>query len=230
MYSNLIFPSKINKNYSAYILMIGQEWGTKYKEDMTAEYVALNNYISVALPMPTGGLSDSTTHSWEGTESALLNVSKGNIKKIIMKGAVESVKNKFAKSTAAQEFKSGRTINDYAALTYGGHDFKEFTFDFDLIPDNAADANLILEIIEALKFGSLPKNAGTTIKYPYFWTVKAINPDDEDYFTAEKCVINNLSINKFQDSQTIHTDGQPIQTNISIGFTELYKDWAENHK
>ena len=45
----------------------------------------------------------------------------------------------------------------------------------------------------------------------------------------KKCVINNLSINKFQgDSATIHMDGHPLQTNISIGFTELYKEFQND--
>lgn len=228
MYKNLIFPTKLVKNFSAYILISGQEWGTKYRENMTAEFVALNNYISIALPLASGGVSDSINHNWESTEQALLNVSAGNISKMIMKASLTRVKSIFQKSVAAQEFKSGRTINDFAALTYGGQDFREFSFDFELIPNNATEAKILKEIIQSLKFASSSKNEGSVIKYPYFWTVRVINPKGDDYFTAKKCVINNLAINKFQNSQTIHNDGEPIQTDISISFTELYKEYQNN--
>lgn len=230
-YINLIYPSNLDKINSNFIMMIGQEWGTEYREDMTAEYQALNNYISVALPMTTAGLTDSTSHSWEATEGALLNLTTGNIGKMAMKGLLDSAKAAFGNMANAQQYKAGLTINDFAAMTYGGHDFRKFEFDFELIPNNATDAKIIKDVIHALKFGSLPKNLGPTRKYPYFWTVQAVNPKGDKYFSMEKCVINNLSIRKFTgDAATIHSDGEPIQTNISISFTELYKEWSDDYK
>ena len=230
-YINLVFPSKLDKEESNFILMIGQEWGTKYRKNLTAKFQTLNNYIAIALPMPTGGLTDTTNHNWEGAEGALLNITQGNVSKMILKGALDKVKGAFGNMVAAQQYKSGRTIHDFAAMTYGGHDFREFSFEFELIPNSANDARIIKDVIKTLKYGSLPKNLNNINKYPFFWTVQAINPKGDKYFSMEKCVINNLSISKFAgDAPTIHTDGEPIQTNISIGFTELNKEWASDYE
>lgn len=230
MYKNLIFPKNLDQTHSAFIVLIGQKWGTKYREDKTAKFQTQNDYISIALPMPTNGLSDSTTHNWEGSEGALLNPALKNVTKLVMKGLLDKIKASIGNMAAAQQFKSGRTINDYAAMTYGGQEFREFSFDFELIPNNETDAIIINDIIKLLKIGSLPKKLGAMIKYPFFWTVKAVNPMGKKYFSMDKCVINSLSINKFTGEALIHADGEPIQTNISVSFTELNKEWSNEYE
>lgn len=229
MNSALIFPSNLEKMNSNYIILSGREWGTESRDFKAVRYQTKNNVISIALPMPTNGITDSTTHNWESTEGALLNLNVQDTKKRLIKAGLERTKAIFGNLAAAQQFKSGRTINDYAAMTYGGHGFREFDFDFDLIPNNSLDAKIIIDIIESLKFGSLPEYNDATIKYPYLWSVRAINPEGADYFYIKKCAISSLSINKFQENSSIHMDGEPIKTNISINFTSFEKEWANDH-
>ncbi len=230
MYTNITFPTNLEKDYSSYIMLKGQQWGTKYKDNKTADYQSLNNEILISLPMPTNGLTDSTSHNWESTEKALLNISKGNLGQIAMKGAVDKAKDAFGSMAAAQQFKTGQTINDFASLTYGGQDFRTFDFEFDLVATNSSDATKLNNLIDAFKYGSLPDQAGTMINYPFFWTIKALKPDGKKYFDVDKCVITNLTINKFPDGNpTIHADGEPVKQNISISFSELYREWRADY-
>jgi hypothetical protein len=229
MYENITYPTNLEKQYSSYVLLTGRQWGTKYKSDKTAKSQTLNNEIYLSLPIPANGISDNTSHNWEAAEGVLLNISKGNIGKMAMKGTLDKVKSSFGNMVAAQQFSSGKTINDYAALNYGGQGFRQFEFEFEMTPDNQKDALKINKIIDVLKIGSLPQNEGYLVQYPFFWRIEALKPNGESYLLIKKCVINNLSVNMFTDIQSIHTDGEPTKTIISIGFSEIEKQWRNDY-
>lgn len=227
MNTNLIYPQNLEKNYNSYILLIGQQWGTKYKKNKTSKSQTLNDYISIALPLPTNGLIDTTSHTWDSTEGALLDISKEGLKQRAIKGTLEQIKQMTGNMMVAQQFKTGKTINDFSSMIYGGQSFRQFDFEFEFLPNNVKDSENLKKIIKALKYGSLPKKKGSIIDYPFSWDIKILKSNSDEYFHINKSVISNLSINRFQDNTNIHYDGEPIQTNISISFSELYKEWTK---
>ena len=229
MYINITYPTNLEKSYTSYILLSGRQWGTRYKKDKTAKSQTLKDEIYISMPLPTNGLTDNTTHNWEAAEGVMLNFSKGNIGKMVMKGALDKLKASMGKMVAAQSFASGKTINDYAALNYGGQGFRQFEFEFEMIPNNQKDAIKVNKIIKALKYGSLPKNEGSLLQYPFFWRIETLKPDGTSYNIIKKSVINNISISKFTDGMAMHYDGEPIKTILSVGFSEIEKQWRENY-
>lgn len=229
MYINIVYPTNLEKNYSSYILLTGRQWGTVYRKNKTAKHQSLRHEIYITLPMPSNGLTDTTTHNWEGAEGALLNISVKNAPKIIMRALLNKGKSLLGRMSASQEFVSGITVNDYAALKYTGQGFRQFEFEFEMIPNNRQDALKINQIIEALKIGSLPQNEGPLIQYPFFWEVDILKPNGETYFQIKKSVLNNLNVNRFTEGANIHSDGEPIKTLISIGLSEIEKQWRNDY-
>lgn len=229
-YSNIIFPSNLAKNNSSFVLLTGQQWGTKYKKDKTVKSQTLNDYISIALPLPEGGgPEDSTYHNWDSAEGALLNIKESG-GKMAVKGLIDSAKQALGNLVTGEQFKIGETINDYASLMYGGQSARIFNFVFGLVPENQQDAKKINEIIKALKYGSLPELRGVKVGYPFFWKVKIYNAGIKK-IEYKSAVIKSLEINKFpEDSPVIHKDGESIKTNITITFNELYKEWRNEYK
>jgi len=122
---------------------------------------------------------------------------------------------------------TGKVVNPQMEMLYKTPQFREFTFDFRLIPRNARDALEIKKIIQQFKYHSSPQFCGSTTGRYYtppskfsfrFFT----NGSNQNYnlFESKQCVITNISIDYAPNSYATHADGVPVETRLQIILKE----------
>ena len=140
----LQYPSSLKTRYVPYIQFHAIDWKVFGKNrDQTASVKKIRRG-TVTLPMPTNGLPDSQSTKWEEAEGLLLGTGLG----AFAKSMINKVKDTAGDLLKGAEFVKGVTINDFASSHFEGTDFREFTFEFSLLPNNETEANTIVEIIK----------------------------------------------------------------------------------
>jgi hypothetical protein len=175
---------------------------------------------SVILPIPVNGIIDSLNNNWN--EGVGLNAT--NFKEVLQRSVLAKTSEAFGDLGKYIGAKKGVVFNDYSSLAYAGTDFRQFSFDFTMIPKNEDEANAINDIIKSFKRNSLPEYNEWKISYPNYWNIMVKFPDDSDLVKIQNCVINSLSFNYFTDGvPTVFNTGSPQKVELSIGITELNK-------
>lgn len=130
-----------------------------------------------------------------------------------------------------------RTANPYLRAIFQQVDRREFTFSFEMIPNNAADARTIKKIVQLFRENLYPDTEGLNIE--------GANEDIQDslddfvykfpnkfeigyYFRGErighkilKCYLKNVRVHHdSQGSMTFHPDGNFLSTKIDLTFME----------
>ena len=139
---------------------------------------------------------------------------------------------------------AGLAVNNHMALVYKGpNSFRSHTFNFMFFPKENPEAVRVREIVKDFKNGMLPRMAGAGtdesgknmngrlaspfFKSPRHWTIKLLSHGSKNLYVdmfppKMKHVITNMTVN--YDPQSIvsfHSDGSPVQTNLSLTFQEL---------
>ncbi len=226
--TELQFPSNLQfgkeESINAFMTFTAYDWGSNPIEKKNQE---INNLKltagSVALPI-TDGLEDSQSISWETTEG----VGAASILQFAKKTAIDAARGINETITKVTEFKTGQTSNDLASLTFGLSEFREFSFNFKLIPRSTDEALTIARIISFFKEHSLADYRSAIVRYPRFWSVKAFLPSGSagDAFQKlmlfEQSVVTGININYFPEGQlSFYRDGAPTTVTIGLTMKEL---------
>ena len=131
----------------------------------------------------------------------------------------------------------GIAVNNHMSLVYKGpSQFRTHDFAFNFFPKAEQDSLVIKDILQDLKDGMLPKMSGTPLKKnravsaPFFmaprhWTIDFFNGDgtvNTFLHKIKKSVIKNMQINHDPNSTiSLHKDGSPVQTTLSLTFQEI---------
>jgi hypothetical protein len=195
---------------------------------------------TVTLPMPNNGIVDSQSTKWEEAEGLLLGAGVG----AVARNVINKVKDTAGDLLKGGEFVKGVTINDYASSHYEGTEFREFTFEFTMIPNNESEANNIINIIKFLKKHSLGtltdvKKVGALgtlgLKYPAYWEIDIVFPRNArskmlDLIKFKELVMTNVTHSEFQDISTVFKSGHPIKVDVSVSFKELEKMYSTDYE
>lgn len=106
---------------------------------------------------------------------------------------------------------------------YSGTRPRFFNFSFDLIPNNAAEAENILNIILNLKKFSLPRTVvnGVALLSPYTFEIKFGNSKIERLINMSNVVLNNMDVNYSADgNMQMFPNGMPTYIRLSMQFME----------
>jgi hypothetical protein len=234
-----IYPNDINPRIQPISIFEAYNWQVSGKR--TLEVKPLKDVVgSIILPIPKNGLTNTTTQRWEEGEGLLLGAGFGAL---VQKG-VASFKQFAGDVLKGGEFQKGITINDYASLHYSGADFREYTFEFSLIPKNEKEAENIVDIIRFFKRNSSPELTdvnklgplGTLgIKYPAFWKVQILFPSTaksrmKNIVKFKDMVITGVADNLYPEGITTSLkSGQPIKIDISLNMRELEKMYKTDY-
>jgi hypothetical protein len=212
---------------------------------------------SIGLYIPAGSLTTSFTGNYEGKEGAALAANAVNaftgdqgffakLGDVFTAAGQKAFSGAALKADQATGFFSaqGKTPNNHMALVYRGpNTFRQHTFAFKFFPKNAPESETVRNIVEELRFGTLPRMSGgaagaNSISDPFFKSPRhhTINffkggsgasqgkkgPQNTNLFTIGKSVITNLVLN--YDPQSVvsfHDDGNPVQIDMTITFQEI---------
>ena len=140
---------------------------------------------------------------------------------------------------------AGVAVNNHMALVYRGpNSFRSHTFNFSFFPKNFNESDDVKNIINDLKNGMLPRYTGAGnsngrlsspfFKMPRHYKLQILGPSGrENSFINEEMfpkngkgkkinhVITNMTVNHDPNGVvSLHTNGAPVQTNLSLTFQE----------
>ena len=167
----------------------------------------------------------------------------------LFKGAGATSGNSLAKLGAAKLARRGPTeVGEGAAASlrvtadpnirtlFRGVAVRQFAFQFKFIAKSAEEAKEIKDIITRFRFYAYPEsinfsggNGAAAIsvgfKYPHPFTIKAEYVDDNGTSKRigprmKNCYLTNITTNYNPSTMAFHRDGEPVEIDLSLSFTE----------
>jgi len=172
------------------------------------------------LPIPTTGLNVNDSIEY-GEESGT------NIVQLLGTALNETVKKLFlSKILTAQTGYSG---NEYLTSMFKGIKLRNFEYVWNFIPESKSDAEELAGIVEFIRGRALPTydRSSPIIQHPNIWLIEN-RVNGKLLIETNYLVIENISLN-YDDptGTTFFNDGNPVKTNLSIKFKEIYPSGNE---
>lgn len=229
------FPTDLDEQKSPYIVLTPYKFQLSKIENQNPEIKGNKNLNSIYLPCPDSGVTESETQAWDVQERAdqnfeldnVINIAKYYKDKLITESKPDVIQRQ-------QEIKKGMALNSLSAVFFTGSEFREFTFNWELVPLSKDDASMLKQILDDIKNYSRASLIDQSyLGYPYFWKIKIYTVDNKgvahQLFHMRNCVITNINIDYSPDgSMTLFSDGTPIKQNLSISFKELSKQYRNS--
>jgi hypothetical protein len=121
----------------------------------------------------------------------------------------------------------GIADNPQNFLLFKQIDFRRFQFDFLLTPENTDEAQIIEEIIYLFRFNSVPEVQKDTLgRYfipPSDFDIDILHNGQRNLHIPQinTCVLNSIAVDYCASGQWgSHYDGTPLQTRMTLDFTE----------
>jgi hypothetical protein len=115
-----------------------------------------------------------------------------------------------------------KAINPYQAVQFDNVGLRTYGFSFVFMPESQYEAKMVKDIVNTFRKYSLPANNGPVLDYPANWIVNFKNGADINTFMPRLlpsyCTSVNVSYNA--SSSSYHEDGSPMETALSLTFTE----------
>lgn len=134
--------------------------------------------------------------------------------------------------TGAIGLRSGQIINPNVKATFRGVDIRSFSFTFNMIPSSSQEADTVSAIVRKFRSAAYPATTNTASggKYSLFYKYPqkieiVIYPspagdDGGNIIKFKDSYITNVSVTRNPTSTTFHADGYPVETVLSVTFTE----------
>lgn len=173
----------------------------------------------IALPLPNE-LNDSQAHQWDTSKGFVGQVGGSLANKDIGMGlSANSVMGELASAAGFRK----PLIDPGYFQDYNGTEPREFTFTWDLIPNNAEETDSIETILYNLKKYTVPKStvSGVSMLSPYMFDIQIGNPKINRLMNMNNVVCKSMSISYSADGslQFLH-DGIPKYTRLEMSFAE----------
>lgn len=190
----------------------------KKLSDRTPKIEGLTTVYGVALPLPNE-LNDSQTHNWETTEGIVSDVA-GNLTNAELGGvSVNKVIGQLASGSGYRK----PLIDPGYFQDYKGSEPREFTFSWDLIPNNASEVDQIMTILYNLKKYTLPKStvSGISMLSPYLFDIEIGNERISKIMNMNNVVCRSMNIDySAEGSLQFLPDGMPKYMRLEMSFVE----------
>ncbi len=133
---------------------------------------------------------------------------------------------------AAAEMRSGVVLSDRMELAFKGIDKRTFQYDFKMVPKSEDEAREIKEIVNMFKVNMLPEYAGNDVHgrsliIPNTFNIKYMYAGQENSFLHKigECACTSMNVTyggeRYKTHAAVDGGAPPIQTNLSLTFTEL---------
>jgi hypothetical protein len=170
----------------------------------------------VRLPIPRK-LNDVQTLSWspESGTSAAASILAGGLGGRAM--ATASALGGIGGAVA------GVAVNPLLFMTFQKPNYKEHSLSWSLMPNTEQESRTIVDIVNYLKFNSLPRQdfGGALYRYPNILFVK-LYPNDLFTMTFRPCAVTSVSVDYTgAGTPSFFKNGAPVVVNIGLNLTEI---------
>ena len=194
-----------------------------------SKLVNAKTIYGIALPLPNE-LSDSQSHSWDSTTGFVSDIAQAakGIGGRIVEGATGGMVSgdTIAKGVANASSQAGfrqPLIDPGYFQDYKGTEPREFTLNWDLVPNNIDEAYNIFSIIYNLKKYTLPKSTvnGVSMLSPYLFEIQVGNELINALMNMNNVVCKSMTVNYSVDnSLQMFADGMPKYISLNMTFAE----------
>jgi len=128
---------------------------------------------------------------------------------------------------------TGKVYNPNVELLYQSPSLRSFSFNFDFVPKNAEESEVVDEIIKTFKVWSAPRDDGGFLCVPHVWDIYYGGIGGAKMNRFKPCAMTNITVqdNAGSNFHTTFVDGTPTLTSIQMQFQEvdilLSKDHTE---
>lgn len=236
------FPKGVDGR-DAHLVFTGYDYefvppaGTKSKALMEK----LNPVWTCALYAP-GGVTDTYNHNWnaENIAHAVNTADEGVIKSVTttLGGIVQDRVGSGSILASTAVAKAGATLSPNEVMIYRGTRGRMVTFQFELTPNDQADATEIKEIIKKFKLLSLPEYNSSgewlaALTFPRIFKIQLFsgkyvggkgkmtfskNDDDITTWNFMACTEVTTSFSPGHQSLLFYPDGTPISISMTLTF------------
>lgn len=135
---------------------------------------------------------------------------------------------------------AGQIVNPQQTLAFEGVNLREFSFEWDLFPSNAADTEQITNIVNFLKSKMLPTTSEVLgleglskaiLKYPSIVEPSLLGVQEKHFPRFKRCMIDNVTVDYTGGGAKVGIikGGVPASVTLSISFRELTIQTAEDY-
>jgi hypothetical protein len=124
-------------------------------------------------------------------------------------------------------FAAKTLINPNSNTTFTGNPIRTFSFQFKMIARSQQEAQEIQKIHSTFRKYSYADSNGNqqnlTLRYPPVWRIRFLDGQQNENKYIPKiysCYLTTVSSNFNATSATFHTDGSPLEVDITIGYQE----------
>lgn len=194
-----------------------------------SKLVNAKTIYGIALPLPNE-LADSQSHQWDSTTGFVSDIAQaakgvaGRIAENATGGRVggDMIAKGVANAASSAGFRQPLIDPGYFQ-DYKGTEPREFTFNWDLVPNNIDEAYNIFSIIYNLKKYTLPKSTinGVSMLSPYLFEIQIGNEIINALMNMNNVVCKSMTVNYSVDnSLQMFADGMPKYISLNMTFAE----------
>ena len=176
-----------------------------------AGYTAQSAIGPIILPIPKK-INDAVTLTWQ--EESLTKKASEKIPAI---GAA-------AEAIATTSFMTGLTVNPFLFMFFQRPNFKEFVFQWTLIPYNEKESTTIVNIVNAFKKAALPtKTSGFLLQYPMIANISFSPNEFGRNMIIKPCAIISVQVDYTGAGMPSFFKGTNLPTivNLSLSLKEI---------
>ena len=168
----------------------------------------------VILPVPSS-LADVSILNWEQTSI----VEQGG--KIAGGFLPQSAMNAASGVAAIAGAALGKTVNPGLFMVFTQPNFKEYTFQWDLVANNEDETRRIADIVNSFKFAAAPAASGPFYIYPDIAIMKLF-PKDYYTFVMKPAAITSVQVQYNGAGQPAFLrNGAPVNVKLAVQFKEI---------
>jgi hypothetical protein len=213
--------------------------------DSGAQYIGFP--IPQGIDFSDAASYDDATLGYSGAAAmgAVSTLTSGNItensKSFMGGGGIDQLKNQVkgnlpnasslviaASSGLDEGIKSGvgiamkMTMNRHIVTEFTGIGTRSFGFKFKLVGSSRRESEIIRDIGKSFRNGLYPEADVLALKYPPKWTIRfMMGSSDIDHLPKIwECYLTALNVSYNGSANLWHTDGAPIECDISVSFKE----------
>lgn len=205
----------------------------KINEKDSSKYSLLSEAIKLYMP---SNLTFGTNINWHDSEFGMIadvlttdfDQNAPNIMADILEKTGNRLKHKILEDTQGALFR--HAINPYREILFHGLANRTFQFQFKFIPRSQAEAQSVKKIIQLFRFHSHPSiepltdgSAGNLLIYPSEFEIEFKHHGSTNTYIPKisTCACTNVEVSYGETMFNTNPDGNPVETTLTLSFTEL---------
>lgn len=171
----------------------------------------------IRLPIPRK-LNDVQTMTWREVDAAQIGAGLSSV--LGLGRGLAAFAGQIA--AAGAQIYTGYAVNPFLFMMFQRPNYKEFTFSWSLAPSTEQESYTINEMVNRIKYASLPENHFAVLKYPQIAYVKIYPNDVFGNLIFRPCAITSVQVDYTgAGSPSFFRNGAPTVVNINLQLKEI---------